>query len=111
MNNPLDMLDINYEIKNPINIWKKRYLTPIGKVTIVKTFILAKLNHLFWGLSNPTPQLLTRIEDLCYKFYGQINMTKINTNIVTLDGQSGGLNMVNIKLFIKCLKQPGSENS
>ena len=29
---------------------------------------------------------------------------KINRNIVTLDGQSGGLNMVNVKLFIKCLK-------
>ena len=59
LNNLLDMLDSNYEkkiceIKNLINIWEKRYLTPIGKVTVVKTFILAKLNHLFLGLPNPS---------------------------------------------------------
>ena len=72
-NNLLDLLEINYEkkiceIKNLINIWQKLYLTPIGKVTVIKTFILAKLNHLFLGLPNPTAQLLKRIEDLCYKF-------------------------------------------
>ena len=105
----MDMLEINYDkkicdIKNLINIWEKRYLTPIGKVTVVKTFILAKLNHLFLGLPNPTPQLLKKIEDLCYKFLWSNKPDKINRNIVTLDGQSGGLNMVNIKLFIKCLK-------
>ena len=108
-NNLMNMLEINYdkkicEIKNLMNIWEKRYLTPIGKVTVVKTFILAKLNHLFLGLPNPTPQLLKKIEDLCYKFLWSNKPDKINRNIVTLDGQSGGLNMVNVKLFIKCLK-------
>ena len=61
-NNLMDMLEINYdkkicEIKNLINIWEKRYLTPIGKVTVVKTFILAKLNHLFLGHAKPYPTI------------------------------------------------------
>ena len=86
------MLDINYEkkiceIKNLINIWEKRYLTPIGKVIVVKTFILAKLNHLFLGLPNPSQQLLKRIEDLCYKFLWSNKPDKINRNIVTLGNQ------------------------
>ena len=108
-NNLTDMIDSNYkkkicEIKNLINIWEKRYLTPIGKVTVIKTFILAKLNHLFLALPNPNPQLLSKIEDLCYKFLWSNKPDKINRNIVTLDIQSGGLNMVNLKLFIKSLK-------
>ena len=80
-NNLMDMLEINYdkkicEIKNLINIWEKRYLTPIGKVTVVKTFILAKLNHLFLGFPNPTPQLLKKLKIYVTNFYGQINLTK-----------------------------------
>ena len=27
--------------------WKRRYLTPLGKVTIIKTFIIGSLNHIF----------------------------------------------------------------
>ena len=41
-----------------INNWNKRSLTPIGKITIVKTFLLSKLNHLLLSLTNPKPSLL-----------------------------------------------------
>ena len=52
------MLDLNLsakltEIKDLINIWNRTYLTPIGKVTVIKTFFLAKLNYLFLSLPNP----------------------------------------------------------
>ena len=46
----LECTEINFfqtvEIKKIINNWNKQYLTPIGKITIIKTFILSKLNHL-----------------------------------------------------------------
>ena len=43
---------LNYEkavldIKEITQKWKKRNLTPIGNITIIKTFIIPKMNHLF----------------------------------------------------------------
>ena len=42
------MLDLNLsakltEIKDLINIWNRRYLTPIGKVTVIKTFFSGQI--------------------------------------------------------------------
>ena len=50
-----DCVKINYsekipEIKDIINRWNKRYLTPLGKITVIKTFILPKLSHIFQSL-------------------------------------------------------------
>ena len=39
------------EIKDLIHIWNRRNLTPIWKMTVVKTFFLAKLNQ-FLSLPN-----------------------------------------------------------
>ena len=35
------------EIKEVISRWNKRHLTPLGKIAIIKTFLLSKLNHIF----------------------------------------------------------------
>ena len=40
-----EMTSINYKLaleksKKPINNWKKRMLSPLGKITVIKTFIL-----------------------------------------------------------------------
>ena len=42
-----DCTEINFpnqlvEIQKIINNWNKQYLTPIGKITIIKTFIMSK---------------------------------------------------------------------
>lgn len=44
------MEELNYlpklsEIRKLINQWKLRKLTPIGRITIIKTLITPKLNH------------------------------------------------------------------
>ena len=38
------MIELNFnaeilEIKELIKIWNKRYLTPLGKITVIKTFL------------------------------------------------------------------------
>ena len=43
---------INYSekilnIKNLIQLWKRRYLTPLGRITVIKTLLLPILNNLF----------------------------------------------------------------
>ena len=53
--------ELNFNLQLPkiyslIQRWNCRILTPIGKVTVAKTLILPKLNHLF--ISLPTPNLI-----------------------------------------------------
>ena len=48
--------------------WNKRNLTPIGKITVVKSLILPVLNHLFIALPNPSIEIIKDIEDMLYTF-------------------------------------------
>ena len=46
------MSNINFDrilltSKKIIQLWKKRKITPIGRITVIKTLILSKFNHLF----------------------------------------------------------------
>lgn len=43
------------KIKSTVEQWKKRKLTPIGKVTLIKSLIISQLNYLF--ISLPTPEI------------------------------------------------------
>ena len=56
-----EMVSINYnsqlpKIKCLLNNWNRRILTPIGKISVVKTLIIPKLIHLFIALPNPDPK-------------------------------------------------------
>ena len=87
-----------------IQQWKRRILTPIGRISIVKTLILSKLNHLF--ISIPTPQH-EKIKELCaniFEFIWKSKCDKVKRAVVTQEYLSGGLKMVNIDHFIKSLK-------
>ena len=56
------------KIKANIHSWNKRYLTPLGKITVIKTFLLSQLNHLFIALPNPPSETLKEINTILYKF-------------------------------------------
>ena len=104
-----DCLKMNFvqkmiEIKELICKWNKRYLTPLGKITIVKTFLLAKLNHLFTSLPNPDDSFVKEINELLFKFIWSSKPDKINRYTVMLDKKIGGLKMINIKDFVTSLK-------
>ena len=105
----LDCTEINFsnqivEIKKILNHWNNRYLTPIGKITIIKTFILSKLNHLLLSLPNPNPGLLSKIKSMFYRFLWSNKPDKIKRDVVTLPHLAGGLKMIDIDLFMKSLK-------
>ena len=60
-----------------INNWEKRQLTPLGRIAVIKTLFLSKINHLLISLPNPKPQTVRHIEKLFMAFYGQINQVKL----------------------------------
>ena len=67
------IIDLNFnvkilEIKELIKIWNKRYPTPLGKITVTKAFLLAKMNHLLLTLPNPGKAFISELNDLLHKF-------------------------------------------
>ena len=92
------------KINECIKSWNKRYLTPLGKITVIKTFLLSQLNHIFLALPNPNPQIIKEINSTLFKFLWDNKPDKIKREQATLPTSIGGLNMINIEDFIKALK-------
>ena len=92
------------KIRELVKIWSRRYLSPLGKITVIKTFFLSNLNHLFLSLPSRTELWINQLNDTLFKFIWSNKPDKINRNTVTLGTKAGGLNMINVGLFIKYLK-------
>ena len=60
------------KIKSTINHRKERYHTPLGKITVIKTFIISQLIHLFSVLSNPDTPKNQEITKMIFKENGTI---------------------------------------
>ena len=68
--------EINYdgkvkEIRKEIKQWSKRILTPLGRITIIKTLLIAKLNHLFIALPNPGNETILNLNRMFFQFIWQ----------------------------------------
>ena len=68
-----DIVRVNYgnvipKIDALLNQWKRRLLTPIGRVTVLKTLIIPKLNHLFIALPNPSVEVLRNLSKKFFHF-------------------------------------------
>ena len=104
-----EIVDLNYnsqipKIKALIHHWKRRKLTPIGRVTVVKSLLLPKLNHLFIALPNPDEDTLSSLNKYFFEYIWNSKTDKVKRQIVTQDYLKGGLKMVDIKMFLISLK-------
>ena len=67
-----EMVDYNFgkyipKIKSTLLQWSRRNITPLGKITVLKTLIIPILNHLFIAL--PTPQNILLVKQHVFYFY------------------------------------------
>ena len=102
------MQRINYtdkirKIASLIKLWTRRYLTPLGKITVIKTLLLPLLNHLFISIPNPNDQILTKLNKICFEFLWE-GPAKIKQNVVVKQYCVGGIKMINLKAFIDSMK-------
>ena len=70
--------------------WNKRNLTPIGKITVVKSLILPVLNHLFIALPNPSIEIIKDIEAMLYTFIWKSSVNRVKKDIMQKKYQEGG---------------------
>ena len=99
---------INYsekikQIKSSIKMWKRRYLTPLGKITVIKTLLVPTLNHLFISIPNPNDQTIQELNNIFLEFLWE-GPAKINYNVIIKQYCDGGLKMINLKSFMNSMK-------
>ena len=104
-----DITTKNYEpllkkVTQVINLWKKRILTPIGKITVLKTIILSKFIHLFRSLPPPLDYLIKQITKIMFSFMWDGKPDKISRTTLVQDKENGGMEMLNLGSFIKGLQ-------
>ncbi len=63
------MMDLNFnpkliKLQKSINHWKRRILTPLGRLTVIKTLVVPTLNHMFIALPNPNDKILKKINNM-----------------------------------------------
>ena len=102
------MVSLNFSeklssVKTKICYWKRRNLTPIGKITVIKSLLLSSMNHLFISLPNPYERLLKEINEQFYNFIWE-GKCRIKKTVLSQAYCDGGLKMINIKAFIAALK-------
>ena len=103
------MIDLNYDsklisMKNISNNWKRRNLTPYGKIVVIKSLALSIFTHLFISLPSPSTSRVKDIEKHLYSFIWNGKPDRIKRNIMVKDYSDGGLNMIHVSAFIKKLK-------
>ena len=103
------IIKLNYDkklvkIKNLLSDWKRRILTPIGKISVIKTLIISQLNHLFLSLPNPSEFFLRNLNDILFKFIWNEKIDKIKRNIMTNDYYHCDLKMLDLHSFMMSLK-------
>ena len=108
-NTDLDkMIENNYipkvtQMEKILKQWNKRSLSPIGKITVIKTLVIPIFNLLFTSLPNPDVKINETINKTLYDFLWNKN-PKIKITVVIKKYIEGGLNMINLNAFVSALK-------
>lgn len=95
--------DLNYDIQIPkitalIKQWERRILTPIGRITVLKSLIVPTENYLLISLPNPRKDTITfLIMSFFFRFVWKFNCDKVKRSIVNQNFCTGSLKMLNFK--------------
>ena len=103
------MVDHNHtekikDIKRQIISWSKRTLTVLGRITVVKSLLVPKLNYLLLSLPEPNAQIMKDINRFLYAFIWGNKPDKINREQMCQLYNKGGVKMIDIYIHAKSLK-------
>ena len=104
-----NITEININEKLPqmmhlLQSWTKRNITPLGRITVLKSLILSKITHILISLPAPNNDTFKNIEKMCTEFIWKGGRHEVSKKTLYRDIKSGGLNMVNIRDFETSLK-------
>ena len=70
------MVSLNYslaleKVKKTLHLWKWRPLTPIGRITVIKTFVLSKFVHLFTAIPSLSSEFFNELNTILFRYLWQ----------------------------------------
>lgn len=92
------------KVQNTINLWRFRQLTPMGKVTVIKTLIVPQFTHIFTALPKPSMRAMKRFKRELFVFLWGGKSEKVKRKVVVKDLSDGGLRMIDIDKYITALQ-------
>ena len=104
-----NMTKLNYsskfkEIEQTIKQWRQRFITPIGKITLIKSLMLPKLIHLFQSLPNPTDDFFKKLNTLFFNYIWDGPTDRVKRETIIKQYSEGGLKMLHVKHFASAVK-------
>ena len=104
-----DMVDLNYsiafdKIKGILNSWSYRFLTILGKITVIKSLAIPKINYYCLTLPNPPTEFIKNLNSMFFDFIWSKKPDKVKRFQLCNDYEHGGVKMVDIGSFMKALK-------
>ena len=63
-----------HSIKRSITYWKRRKLTPFGRITVVKMILIPILKHLLISLPSPKDDFIEQLNDILIFIEGICNL-------------------------------------
>ena len=103
------MVDLNYndkltEIRKLLLNWSKRILIPLGRIAVIKSLALSKINHLISALPNPFKKILDECKKMFHRYLWNKGPDKIKRAVVIQNYENGGLRMIEVDTFMMSLK-------
>ena len=97
----LSKMLVNYDkaiesVRKELSSWKHRYLTIFGKITVIKTLCLPKLNHIVSVVPNPNLAHLKQLESELKTFIFDNNPNVVDKTTRHMRKQQGSLWIPNI---------------
>ena len=102
--NALENMKENFRLKlesieNMLSSWTYRYLTPFGKITVIKSLGLSKLSHVALVITNPSKDMIKKVEKVFFSFLWGKGSEKVRREDSKLPLLLGGLGMPDIMNF------------
>ena len=95
----LNYKEILSKIKRLLSWWKERDLTIMGKVHLLKTYALSKLNYVSSLIVVPK-WVFSEVEQMSFEFLWN-GKDRVKRNIMYQNYEFGGIKMINYMMFVK----------
>ena len=105
ISNDIDLaIDLNLKerintIRSVINNWKRRNLTLIGKIVVLKTFIISQFQYVLSAIHIPE-KYIEEINDIMFSFLWNGKKAKIKKSILCQPRSNGGLSARDLKVIM-----------
>ena len=73
--------------------WSRRNLTVLGRITVAKSLLIPKFNHLILSIPNPSKVFLKHLQKMIYELVGKNKKDKISRDQLSNDYADNGLTL------------------